>query len=155
MAKKAVIFDVGGVLVESPFPKLRRYAELVGLPKDFFFMSVKAGGDNGAFQQLERGQLRAREFGRAFEVPQKDDAIPSAMQDIATAVSDFSINVPERARPLDGQVFLEIINSSKLRQEMWDLVAALKQNSDLKVGVITNNWENDVSDYDLFKSLTG
>ncbi|KAJ2107310.1 hypothetical protein IW146_007374 [Coemansia sp. RSA 922] len=59
---KAVIFDVGGVLVKSPFIAISAYERELGLPGNYINVSLSRQGADGAFQRYERGELSYGEF---------------------------------------------------------------------------------------------
>ncbi|KAJ2832809.1 hypothetical protein GGI24_001086 [Coemansia furcata] len=59
---KAVIFDVGGVLVKSPFIAISAYEQELGLPANYINVSLSRRGADGAFQKYERGELTYGEF---------------------------------------------------------------------------------------------
>ncbi|KAJ3279897.1 hypothetical protein HK104_001087, partial [Borealophlyctis nickersoniae] len=63
---KAVIFDIGGVVVHSPLEGVRKYEQKHGLPRDYLNIVIQAKGENGAFQRLERGELALEDFFPAF-----------------------------------------------------------------------------------------
>jgi putative hydrolase of the HAD superfamily len=67
MQYRAVIFDLGGVVLPSPFEAFRAYERRVGLPHRFLSEVIVASGDAGAWSRLERGELDAAAFARAFE----------------------------------------------------------------------------------------
>ena len=62
----AVMFDLGGVVLESPFPALSRYEER-RLTEGFLNELVVQGGPNGSWARLERGELSFEEFCQAFD----------------------------------------------------------------------------------------
>lgn len=85
MVIKAVIFDIGGVVVRSPMLAIAQYEKENGLPPNyvncvmyglFFGMEncesikvflVRANtGHNGAFQRFERGEISLFAFYKAF-----------------------------------------------------------------------------------------
>lgn len=58
---KAVLFDVGGVLSESPLVAIARFereAHPRPLPPSYVGVAIAAAGDSGLFQRLERGEER-------------------------------------------------------------------------------------------------
>lgn len=63
---KAVIFDIGGVVVKSPLVAIAAYEHDHGLPKDFLNVSITQRGDGGAWQRFERGELSLFQFYREF-----------------------------------------------------------------------------------------
>ena len=66
MTSKAVIFDLGGVILPSPIQFFRSYERERGLPERFISEVVVCGGEHGAWSQLERGELSLTEFATAF-----------------------------------------------------------------------------------------
>jgi len=67
MAYRAVIFDLGGVVLDSPLHAIARYEQELGLPAGFVNRVVIGAGPAGAWQRLERGELSMEEFFGAFE----------------------------------------------------------------------------------------
>ncbi|GAA5830488.1 hypothetical protein JCM11251_002488 [Rhodosporidiobolus azoricus] len=66
MKYKAVIFDIGGVVVGSPVAAISRVEKLWSLPEHWINAAITAAGPNGAFQRLERGEMSMEEFYRKF-----------------------------------------------------------------------------------------
>ncbi len=64
---RAVIFDLGGVVLESPLPAIAVYETETGLPPHFIARLVVEGGGEGPWARLERGELDREAFGAAFE----------------------------------------------------------------------------------------
>jgi putative hydrolase of the HAD superfamily len=64
---RAVIFDLGGVVMPSPMAAFRAYESRNGLPHRFISEVVVNGGDHGAWSRLERGELSMDEFAEAFD----------------------------------------------------------------------------------------
>jgi epoxide hydrolase-like predicted phosphatase len=64
---RAVIFDLGGVVMPSPMAAFRAYERRNGLPHRFISEVVVNGGDHGAWSRLERGELSMDEFAEAFD----------------------------------------------------------------------------------------
>lgn len=54
---RGVIFDVGGVLLPSPFPSITHLEEELHLPKASIGRAILLSGQDGAFAKLERGEL--------------------------------------------------------------------------------------------------
>jgi len=67
MPYRAVIFDLGGVVVGSPLEAIAAYERAHGVPGGFINRVVVATGHAGAWSQLERGELGLEEFYPAFE----------------------------------------------------------------------------------------
>jgi putative hydrolase of the HAD superfamily len=64
---RAVIFDLGGVVLPSPLDVFRAYEARHGLPHRFLSEIVIETGDQGAWSRFERGELDIDGFGVAFE----------------------------------------------------------------------------------------
>ena len=62
-----MIFDLGGVVLPSPFDAFRAYERRAGLPHRFVSEIVVAGGETGAWSRFERGELGPDAFATAFE----------------------------------------------------------------------------------------
>jgi putative hydrolase of the HAD superfamily len=67
MAIRAVIFDLGGVVMPSPLDVFRAYEARHGLPHRFLSEVVLETGEHGAWSRFERGELDVDEFAVAFE----------------------------------------------------------------------------------------
>src|SRR6185503_12478252 len=67
MQFRAVIFDLGGVVLPSPFAAFRAYEQAQGLPHRFVSEIIVRGGDHGAWSRFERGELAPDDFAIAFE----------------------------------------------------------------------------------------
>jgi putative hydrolase of the HAD superfamily len=67
MRFRAVIFDLGGVVLDSPLHAIAAYERELGIPANFVNRVVVDTGPAGAWSRLERGELGRREFEAAFE----------------------------------------------------------------------------------------
>lgn len=65
---KAVIFDLGGVVVPSPYPVFSQFEKKHGLRQGSVVKTIKKAGDDGAFAKLERGELTVGEFSKPFSL---------------------------------------------------------------------------------------
>jgi putative hydrolase of the HAD superfamily len=64
---RAVIFDLGGVVVGSPLHAIAAYERDTGIPAGSINRIVVATGPGGAWSRLERGELTLDAFYPAFE----------------------------------------------------------------------------------------
>jgi putative hydrolase of the HAD superfamily len=64
---EAVVFDMGGVVLDSPLHAIARYERDHGLPPNAINRAVVASGTAGAWARLERGELTAETFCGPFE----------------------------------------------------------------------------------------
>ncbi|HZR02525.1 MAG TPA: HAD-IA family hydrolase [Burkholderiales bacterium] len=63
---KAVLWDFGGVITESPFDAFRRYELRNNLPADFIRMLNAQNPDSNAWARFERSELSLEGFDREF-----------------------------------------------------------------------------------------
>src|SRR5207253_2906201 len=66
MRYRAVLFDLGGVVVGSPLEAIARFEAEQGIPAGFVNRVVVATGAAGAWSRLERGELTLETFYAAF-----------------------------------------------------------------------------------------
>jgi len=116
----AVVFDLGGVVMPSPIDVFRDYEERVGLPHRFISEVVLAGGEQGAFSRLERGELSMDEFTEEFAA---ECAGAGETVDVAA-------------------LFAEVHSGSQPHAEMLLAIAAIRRVG-LKTAALTNNWRAD------------
>jgi putative hydrolase of the HAD superfamily len=67
MSFRAVIFDLGGVVLHSPLDAIAAYERELCIPAGFVNRVVVDTGPSGAWSRLERGELGGRAFEEAFE----------------------------------------------------------------------------------------
>jgi putative hydrolase of the HAD superfamily len=67
MAWRAVIFDLGGVVLGSPLRAIERFEAETGLAPGTVSRVVVASGPSGAWSRLERGELDVAAFCALFE----------------------------------------------------------------------------------------
>merc|ERR1711939_443178 len=66
MTIRAVIFDIGGVVVGSPVAAIGEAEKRWSLPPHWINASITAMGDDGPFQRFERSEISQDEFYREF-----------------------------------------------------------------------------------------
>ena len=65
---KVILFDVGGVLVKSPFQAIIDYETKHDIPQGYMNYCIREGAPNGSWQKLERGEIPCDEnFFRPFK----------------------------------------------------------------------------------------
>ena len=117
MTHKAVIFDLGGVVLDSPLHAIARYERDAGIPAGFVNRVVVETGPSGAWSRLERGELRVEEW------------IPEFERDCAEAGQRMSA-----ARMME-----EIRKETAPRPRMLAAIRAIRARG-LRLGALTNNW---------------
>ena len=63
----AVVFDLGGVVMDSPLHAIARYERDHGIAPNAINHAVVAAGEWGAWSRLERGELTVEAFDAPFE----------------------------------------------------------------------------------------
>lgn len=114
---RAVIFDLGGVVLGSPLEAIARYERDRGIPANFVNRVVMDTAPGGAWSRLERGELAIESFYSAFE------------RDCADAGERID------ARELMARMG----ESSAPRPRMLTAIRRIRSRG-LKTGALTNNW---------------
>ena len=119
MEFKAVIFDVGGVIQESPLAFLKEFEARNDLPEGFFagLVGNYAARPDGAWQRLERGEILLDELCRIF-----DSEIAGLGYSVSTAA-----------------MMLEMADYVVIRPRMLEAVRRIRAHG-LKTAALTNNW---------------
>ena len=113
----AVVFDIGGVVQDSPLHAIARYERERGLSPNAINRVVVAAGEEGAWARLERGELTVQTFCGPFEADCRAHGIA-----------------------VDGRVLMtRIAGASVPRPLMLEAIRRLRA-AGLRVAALTNNW---------------
>jgi putative hydrolase of the HAD superfamily len=121
-----VLFDMGGVVMESPLHAIARYERERGLPPNAINRVVTAAGETGAWARLERGELTVATFCAPFEADCRAHGVEVDGAAVMAAIAAAGV-----ARP----AMLEAIRRIRARG--------------LRVGALTNNWKREGPEDDL------
>jgi putative hydrolase of the HAD superfamily len=114
---KAVIFDLGGVVFDSPFEHFDEYERVAGLPTGCVRTVIARSSEHGAWAALERGELTMPEFYVALEAE-------------ATAAG----------HTIDASEIMAMIGRGiGARPEMLEAIARIRERG-LRTAALTNNW---------------
>jgi putative hydrolase of the HAD superfamily len=113
----AVVFDIGGVVQDSPLHAIARYEHERGIEADAINRVVVAAGEQGAWARLERGELTAQTFVEPFEADCRAHGITVDGGDLMAKIAETSVPRP---------VMLEAIRRIRA--------------AGLRVAALTNNW---------------
>jgi putative hydrolase of the HAD superfamily len=113
----AVVFDIGGVVQDSPLHAIARYERDHGLPPDSINRAVVAAGERGAWARLERGELTVEAFLAPFEADCRALGIEVCAARVMAYIAQAGVPRPP---------MLEAIRRIRARG--------------LRVGALTNNW---------------
>jgi epoxide hydrolase-like predicted phosphatase len=114
---RAVIFDLGGVVIGSPLHAIAAYERDLGLPRNAVNHAVVGSGPTGAWSRLERGELGLEAFYPLFEAD-------CSATGIAIDAREMMRRVAEVAVP---------------RPAMLEAIRRLRAGG-LRVAALTNNW---------------
>jgi epoxide hydrolase-like predicted phosphatase len=116
MAYRAVIFDLGGVVLDSPLHAIARYEQELGIPAGFVNRVVIGAGPSGAWQRLERGELSLEEFFEAFESECRKEGESLSAAEMMLRIAECG------PRPI-----------------MLEAIARIRRRA-ISVAALTNNW---------------
>ncbi|CDH48225.1 epoxide hydrolase [Lichtheimia corymbifera JMRC:FSU:9682] len=132
----------GGVCVGSPIAGIHRYEKLHGLPFNYINVAIVNQGDHGAFQKLERSEIKLVDFYKAFGDELSDPknklayrkyleksgkSAPKDIPDIAVdgkELWDMMMNETERVDPIVMHAIHRLKDSGRF------ITAALTNNSE-------------------------
>lgn len=116
---QAVIFDLGGVVLDSPIHAIARYERELGIPSGFVNRVVVAAGPGGAWSRLERGELAMDDFFPAFEAECR-----------------------QAGHEISGAEMMQRIGECGPRRVMLEAIARIRRRG-LRVAALTNNWRGE------------
>lgn len=133
MAKKAVIFDLGGVIVQQPQQALAKFGDKMKLPRFFFESVMIKGRPDNAFCRMERGEITVSQFCDAFERECREYA------------KENKVNLSPSFK---GQELFRSFSQTMPVPEMLNAIRVLK-NRGMKLCLLTNNYIDDTKDRGL------
>ena len=117
MSIEAVIFDLGGVVMDSPLHAIARYEREHGLAAGAINRVVVDTGEAGAWSRLERGELTLE----AFVAPFEDDCRAAGVE-------------------LSGERLMAYIAAASVpRPRMLEAIRRIRAGG-LLTAALTNNW---------------
>jgi len=121
-----VLFDMGGVVMESPLHAIAHYEQERGLPPNSINRVVAAAGETGAWARLERGELT-----------------------VATFCAPFEADCRAHGVEVDGAAVMASIAAAGVpRPAMLEAIRRLRARG-LRVGALTNNWRREGPEDDV------
>ncbi|KAJ2801986.1 hypothetical protein H4R20_003456 [Coemansia guatemalensis] len=142
---RAVIFDIGGVVVKSPFIAISVYEREHRLPANYINVALSKKGANGAFQQYERGEIDYDEFVDLWtdelnEVEQNNAAYRQYLQ---RRKLDVHMVLPQETQINGSVLFARMMELAQTPNDcMVELIRWLRR-SGYRVAALTNNFKND------------
>ena len=130
MTVEALIFDLGGVVLESPFVAIERFAKEEGLSRQELKNVLDYVSHDGAWAKLERGEITRAAFAEEIEA----DAMRAGLT-------------------LSGGRLLGAFDRFiKVRPRVVEEIRAYRAKG-LQVAALTNNWPSEVQLASAFGSL--
>lgn len=120
MKPRAVVFDLGGVVVDSPLQAINRYERDHGLAHNAINRAIVDAGERGAWSRLERGELGMDDFFAPFEVDCRAAGLG-----------------------VDGRRVMEYIASGTGPRPQMLLAIRRLRERELRVAALTNNWPSE------------
>ncbi|KAL4646546.1 acyl-CoA dehydrogenase family member 10 [Arapaima gigas] len=117
---KAVIFDMGGVLLPSPYHKAAEWERQNKIPPGTTAQVIRTSSDKSAWKRFMCGEIGAKEFAEAFSKECADVA----------------------ARPVPGDSFLSALTTGPMAQPnpaMMEAVQCIRAEG-LKTAILSNNF---------------
>lgn len=71
------VFDLGGVVLDSPFLAIATYEEELQLKRGMINQIISRAGEHGAFQRLERGEIDVQGFAVQFAREAREAGVPN------------------------------------------------------------------------------
>jgi len=135
MNYRAVLFDLGGVVLDAPLQILADFETSHSLPAGFINHIIREGGDQGPWQNFERGEIEPDEFCEGMESIAKELGHPfKAASLLAEMASRMMIrkNVIDTVRQLRDQEYLvaALTNNWAVRDELHNRLDALRDEFD-------------------------
>lgn len=117
MTFDAAVFDLGGVVLDSPMTAIARFEAENGLPSGLVNRTVSRSGANGAWARHERGEIGRTAFLAAFQAE----------------FEAYGVGV-------DTEELLDAIDRSiRPRPAVLDEIDRIRRNG-IKAAALTNNW---------------
>ena len=113
----AVVFDLGGVVMDSPLRAIARYEQDHGLAPNAINHAIVAAGEDSAWSRLERGELAVADFFPAFEIDCRRHGVEVSGARVMAYIAEAAVPRP---------CMIEAVRRIRAR--------------DLRVGALTNNW---------------
>jgi putative hydrolase of the HAD superfamily len=123
---QGVLFDMGGVVMDSPLHAIARYEAARGLPPNAINRVVAAAGETGAWARLERGELTTATFCAPFEADCRAHGVEVSGADVMAAIAEAGVPRPA----------------------MLDAIRRIRARG-LRVGALTNNWKREEPEDDV------
>ncbi|GAA95385.1 uncharacterized protein L969DRAFT_15145 [Mixia osmundae IAM 14324] len=144
MTIRAVIFDIGGVVVGSPLAGIAKYELEHGLPAHYLNTAITARGKEGSFQRFERGKLELGAFLEEFGIEMSDVSFNN--EAYSAYCRKLAKDIPSLPTELDvdGQdlfIVYMLGEASKMDPIVVNAIRRLRQSKKYIVAALSNSFE--------------
>lgn len=140
MPIKAVLFDIGGVVVRSPMLGIASYESRLTLPAGYINFAIQRTSPNGAWQRLERSEL-----------PLNSQFYDAFTADLSDASHWAAFHRAKKITPVPHAAILRLINGEQLFWEMMEksrefdpimlrAIEKLRESGRFRLGALTNDF---------------
>ncbi|KAG1749011.1 HAD-like domain-containing protein [Suillus paluster] len=138
---KAIIFDIGGVVLHSPQEK--------GLPKDYLNVSIASRGPVGAWQKFERGELSLFPFYEEFghDLSDTENGNKWYMEYCARKKIEcptLPVMIDIDGRELFGRMMRQ---STAYDDHIWRAIRRIRATGKWLIIALTNNYSKHITDH--------
>ncbi|KAF8516908.1 HAD-like protein [Hysterangium stoloniferum] len=137
MGIKAVIFDIGGVVVRSPMLAIAKYEEEHSLPPNYINCIIANQGPNGAFQKFERGEINLLPFYEAFgkELSNPDGKV------YYKQYCDICPPIPQKVQVNGRDLFGRMMRESSIFDDsVVEAIRRIRATKKYRIIALTNNF---------------
>ncbi|KAF8630354.1 hypothetical protein AX15_002921 [Amanita polypyramis BW_CC] len=139
---KAVIFDIGGVVLRSPFISIAAYEKELELPSNYLNCLIVGRGSQGAWQRFERGELGLFEFYEAFSLDLSDVLVGNKLYARYCERKGLECPLLPKSVFVDGR---ELFGRMMRESQQYDphirkAIARIKEAGKHKLIALTNNY---------------
>jgi putative hydrolase of the HAD superfamily len=128
----AVIFDVGGVLVGSPFVGIQKYEKELNIPPGTISKQIVMENNSGPWGKWERSEITFAHFCHDFQSAMKEKGF-------------LNFETTQFVKALEG-------STVSIRKNLMSYISKIRT-SGIKVAVITNNFYTNHDDSTFYKQL--
>src|SRR6266850_3069119 len=98
MSIAGVVFDIGGVVQDSPLHAIARYEREHGIEPGAINRAVVEAGERGAWARLERGELTVAAFCEPFEAECRSRGAAVDARRLMAAIAEAGVPRPRMLR---------------------------------------------------------
>ncbi|KAJ3184122.1 hypothetical protein HK101_009854 [Irineochytrium annulatum] len=140
---KAVVFDIGGVVVHSPLEGIRIYERQHAIPENYI------NGPSGAFQRLERNELTLQAFYPLFTAdlnrnPRHAPSYIAYLDSKGTPASPALRSQLTEGYAIDGRDLFECMmrEAERVQEPVVDAIRRIRSTGRYTLAALTNNYKS-------------